>query len=444
MKNLSHVLWPLLVSVAACTTQSPAQQNPSWWSNWRGPEGTAIARSGNPPTEWSEDRNIRWKVPIPGFASSSPIIWGNQVFLTTAIDTEREGPPRNDTSGSFARFGSTKAPTTVHQFVVIAVDRVNGRTLWSTRVAEEVPHEGGHRTATQASNSPITDGDRIYAFFGSRGLYCLDMEGEILWTKQFGKMRTFREFGEGSSPALHGDTLVVLWDHEDESFLLALDKRTGEELWRTPRDEGTTWAAPTIAPVGEGHQVIVPATNASRGYDLATGEQVWSLSGMSTTAIPTPIHVDGVVYLMSGFRSSSLQAVRLDGAKGDLAGSESVLWNHTRNTSYVPNALVYDSLVYFLRLNSGVLSCLDARTGDVHYESQRLNMRSIYSSPVGAAGRVYLTSRTGVTKVLALGPQYKELATNELDDGFDATAAIAGDEIYLRGNTHLYCIAEQK
>ena len=437
-----HALWPIVLTTLAGTARISAQEGPVWWSNWRGPDGTSIAPSGNPPTEWSEDKNIRWKVPIPGLASSSPVVWEDRIYLTTAIDTGQEGPPREDTSGAFVRYGSTKAPGTVYEFVVLAVDRADGGTLWSTKVAEAVPHEGGHRTATQASNSPVTDGEHIYAFFGSRGLYCLDAEGKVVWSKQFGQMRTFREFGEGSSPALHGDTLVVLWDHEDQSFILALDKRTGEELWRTEREEGTTWSGPLIVPVGDRHQVVIPATNASRSYDLETGKLVWSLSGMSTTAIPMPIHADGVVYLMSGFRSSNLQAVRLEGAKGDLAGSDNLLWSHTRNTSYVPNALVYDDLVYFLRLNSGILSCLDARSGEVHYEAQRLDMRSIYSSPVGVAGRIYLTSRSGVTKVFAVGTEYEELATNQLDDGFDATAAIAGDELYLRGFANLYCIAE--
>ena len=437
-------LLPLLLPGLAQAQSQVSQDEEVWWSNWRGPDGTGVAPTGNPPIEWSEEDNIRWKVPIPGRGSSSPIVWGDRIYLTTAIDTEAVPEGMVQTPTDFARYGTTAAPITVHQFVVFAVDRKDGSTVWRTTVAEAVPHEGGHRTASQASLSPITDGERIYAYFGSRGLYCLDTDGEVLWSKDFGLMRSFREFGEGSSPALYGDALVVNWDHEDDSFIAAFDKRTGEELWRTPRDEGTSWATPLIAPVGDGHQVIIAATSASRSYDLESGELLWTLAGMSTTPIPSPIHVDGVAYLMSGFRSSNLQAVRLAGARGDLAQSDNLIWSHQRNTSYVPSPLIYGDYVYFLRLNSGVLSCLDAKTGKVYYEGQRLGMRSIYSSPVGVAGRVYLTSRSGVTKVFKLGPTFEEIATSQLDDGFDATAAIVGDEIYLRGMESLYCISETK
>ena len=270
------------------------------------------------------------------------------------------------------------------------------------------------------------------------------MDGEIQWSKNFGRMRTKLGFGEGSSPALHGDTLVMNWDHDDESFIAAFDKRTGEELWRTPRDETTSWSTPLVAPVDGGHQVIVTATSLTRSYDLETGELLWTLRGMTPNSIPSPSYVDGIAYLMSGFRGYSLQAVRLAGAQGELSNSRNIVWRHQRGTSYVPSALLYDDLIYFLRDNSGVLSCLDRRTGEVQYEGQRLRgIRTIYSSPVGASGRIYITSREGVTKVVKAGADFEEIATNQLDDGFDGTAAIVGDEIYLRGQEYLYCIAER-
>ena len=269
------------------------------------------------------------------------------------------------------------------------------------------------------------------------------MEGEVKWSKNLGEMRTRRGFGEGSSPALHGDTLVVNWDHEGDSFIFALDKRSGDELWRTARDEVTSWGTPLVVSVDEKPQVVITGTEASRSYDLASGKLVWSCTGMTTNCIPSPVMANGVIYLMSGFRGASLQAIQLDGASGELDDSESLLWTHSRNTSYTPSPLLYDGLIYFLRGNSGTLSCVDAASGEVLYEGQQLgNIRSVYSSPVAADGRVYVTSREGETVVFAHGLEFEELAVNELDDDVDSSPAIVGDEIYMRGSDHLYCIAK--
>lgn len=435
----------LLVSGAARAVPQDAAPEDAGWTRWRGPLGTGVAPGANPPVEWSEEENIRWKVAIPGLGASSPIVWRNRIYLTTAVKTEKTGaeerPAQPRRGGGFM---NRARPTKIHQFLVLAFDRRNGAVVWRTEVKEAVPHEAGHQTATQASNSPLTDGEHIYAYFGSRGLYCLDAQGKIKWSKTFGLMRTAMGFGEGSSPALYGNTLVVNWDQEGDSFVVALDKRNGEELWRKARDERTTWATPLVAEVDGRPQIVIPAPKLSRGYDLESGEQIWACGGMTANCIPSPVFGDGIVYLMSGFRGSSMQAIRLSGATGDIDFSDSYVWDHRRGTSYVPSALLYDGYLYFLRLNNGVLSCLDAKTGNVHYEGQRMaGMRTIYASPVGAAGRVYLTSRSGTTKVIKLGPEYEELATNELDDEFDASAAIVGDELFLRGRNNLYCIARQ-
>jgi outer membrane protein assembly factor BamB len=429
---------PLHLAITACllslctagaTRPAPLDDGPTaepqaWWGNWRGPLHTGVAPAGDPPVEWSEEKNVRWKVEIPGLGISSPIVWRDRIYLTTAVEVE----------------GREEGMT---EFVVLCLDRKDGRTLWSSVVEKLVPHERIHKTASQASNSPLTDGERIYAYFGSRGMHCLDMDGEILWSKDLGLMHTRREFGEGSSPALHGDTLVINWDHEADSFVIALDKNSGEELWSRERDEITSWATPLVVSVDGREQVIITGTGASRAYDLETGEVVWSCEGMTTNCIPSPVYADGVVYLMSGFRGAALQAVRLAGAKGEITGSDHVVWTHDRNTSYTPSALLYEGCYYFLRSNSGVLSCLDAATGEIHYEDVRLeDMRSIYASPVGAGGRVYITSREGVTKVIRHGPEFELLATSRLDDEIDASAAVVGDELYLRGRARLYCIAE--
>ena len=442
MKVLPSLVVPFVLCGLAVSQTDPGSE----WANWRGPDGTSVARASNPPSEWSEDNNIRWKVALPGVGTSSPVIWGDRIYVTTSIETDEDGTPPpfarvHDVDVSGRSYVSSAQPPTVYEFAVLAIDREDGAIVWQTTVKKTVPHEGGHADNSQSSGSPTTDGEHIYALFGSRGLYCLNMEGEVQWQKDFGLMQTHLGFGEGMSPVLHGDRLIIVWDHEQDSFIAAFDKKSGAELWRTPRDEQTSWATPAIAPANGKLQVVTAGTASSRAYDLETGELIWTLAGLGINTIPSPTYVDGIVYLMTGFDVSMLQAVRLEGAKGDLSASENLLWFHARNTSYAPSPLVYGDFIYFLRSNSGILSCLDRETGKVHYEGQRMRMRTVYSSPVGAAGRVYLTSREGVTKVISLGPEYDEIATNQLDDVFNASAAIVGDQIFLRGVENLYCIA---
>jgi len=429
-----------IVKAKAKTNQDQAAE----WNTWRGPDGMAVARHGSPPTEWSEDKNILWKTRIPGDASSSPVVWKDRIYVTTAIQTDAEGdePAREERGRRRGGFGSRR-PTRVHEFAVVAVNRTSGKIIWQKTVKKTVPHEGAHNTASQASASPLTDGKHIYAFFGSRGLHCLDIGGNVKWSKDLGRMEIAMQFGEGASPALHGDTLVINWDHQGASWIAAFRKTDGKEIWRKPRDERTSWSTPIVVPVDGRHQVIVSATGASRGYDLETGEVIWSCSGMTGNCIPTPIHVDGVVYLMSGFMSSALQAVKLSGAKGDITDSDHVLWQRKRGCSYTPSGLVYDGYVYCLSSNYGRLSCLDAKTGKFHYSRKRLRgLRTVYSSPVGAAGHVYFSGRKGRTKVVKLGKEFEVVGDNKLDDTIDASPAIVGDRIYMRGRKNLYCIGE--
>jgi len=457
MKPIHAVLFSLtpflLLADVSSAQEAKVPAKGSSWMQWRGPDGTGTA-PGTPPTEWSEDKNIKWKVDLPGVGNSTPIVWKGRIYLTTAITTDKDGPRpaagqreqerrRRQGGRRRGRRGRSRGPAKVHKFVVMALDKGTGDVIWTKQVKEVAPREAGRPSGSLASNSPVTDGEHLYAYFGSRGLYCMDFAGNIKWSKQLGEMRTRGGFGEGSSPAVHGNTLVVTWDHEGDSFIVAFDKRTGDELWRKDRDEPTSWATPVVATVNGKPQVITSATNRTRAYDLANGDLVWSLAGMTANCIPTPIHRDGTVWLMSGYRGASLQAVDLANAKGEIDGSKSVLWNHGRDTSYVPSALLYGHNIYFLAGNNGVLSCLDAKTGKVHYARQRVRgLRTIYSSPVGAGGHVYLTSREGKTTVIENGPTYKEVASNQLDDVFDATMVIVDNEIFLRGRENLYCIAD--
>ncbi|NQU28907.1 MAG: PQQ-binding-like beta-propeller repeat protein, partial [Candidatus Marinimicrobia bacterium] len=251
-------------------------------------------------------------------------------------------------------------------------------------------------------------------------------------------------FGEGSSPVLFNDKIVVNWDHYGQSFIIALDKKTGQELWKVARDEKTSWATPLIVESNGQPQVITSATSQVRSYDLATGELLWESSGMTRNVIPTPVAANDIVYVMSGFRGNALQAINLSEAKGNIAGSKALVWTLDLDTPYTPSPLLYDDRLYFLKSNDGTLSCFNATTGEEYYSRQRLKgIGGVYASPVGVKKRIYIASLNGTTQVIKHDTQYEILAINTLEDSFSASPVVVGNELYLRGAKHLYCIAEK-
>lgn len=414
------------------------------WHHWRGPHNNGTAVNANPPTTWSEDKNVKWKVAIPGLGHATPIVWEDKIFIQTAIESAPPKPqPEPAPEDNQRRRRNRNRNLSTYKFEILCLDRSNGDVLWQKTLRETVPHEGMHNDSSFASNSPVTDGEFIYAYFGSRGLYCLDMMGNIKWEKDIGKMRKAGTFGEGSCPIVHGNTIVILQDHEDQSFITALDKRTGDEIWKILRDERTTWTSPIIVEHNGVSQIIVPATNRTRSYDLANGEVIWECSGMTRNVIPSPLYKDGHVYIISGFRGASLQAINLDLAKGDITGTEAVVWEYNRDTPYVPSPMLSGDIIYFLKGNNGILTAIDRNTGEVHYGPERVNgISGVYSSIAGAGDRVYIASRNGAVAVLKHGPTLEIIAKNELDDSFNASPVIVGSEIFLRGKENLYCIAE--
>ncbi len=439
------------VSLHAASAASAAKADDNW-PQWRGPLATGVAPDANPPTTWSETSNVKWKVKIPGEGSASPIVWDNMVFIEAAIPTgkkseAKDAAPEKENADSGAKRGGMGGdkPTEVYQFALLCIDRATGKTLWQKIAREELPHEGVRPgEGSFASASPLTDGKNVYAFFGSRGLYCYDMKGGLKWQKDFGKMRIKMAFGEGSSPALFGDTLVLTWDQEGGgSFIVALNKDTGEQLWKETRDEGTSWATPLIVKYDGKAQVITDASKKIRGYDLASGKVIWECGGLTANVIPSPVADDKTVYCMSGFRGNALMAIKL-GRTGDLTDTDAIAWRHDKSTPYVPSPLLYGDKLYFYAGNNSMLSCLDAKTGNPLMDAERLeSLKNVYASPVGAADRVYLAGRSGVTVVLKNSGKPEILATNKLEDGFDASPALAGKEIFLRGHNYLYCIAEK-
>ncbi len=445
-KVIAVFLFALMVPVGLALAES--SDAGKYWPQWRGPQATGVSPSGNPPLEWGEDRNVRWKVGIPGKGSATPIVWGDRIYLTSAVQTGEAAPPppppeEGQRSSGRRRRGPRGVQPSPQDFVVLALDRSDGQIVWQRTASQSTPHEGHHNDGTFASNSAVTDGEHVYAYFGSRGVFCYDLGGNLKWQKDLGNMRTRLGFGEGSSPALHGDSLIIPWDHEDQSFITVLDKRSGKEIWRDNRDEPTAWATPIVVEQGDKAQIITNATNRVRGYDLESGNLIWESSGMTTNTIPSPVYSDGMVFVTSGFRGNALQAIRLAEAKGDISGGGAIAWTYDRDTPYVPSPLLYGGQLYILKRNNGILTVFDARTGETHYGPQRLEgVRGVYASPVGAAGRVYITSREGTTIVIRQGKEFEVLATNTLEDGFDASMAIVGDTIYMRGNKYLYSIQE--
>jgi outer membrane protein assembly factor BamB len=431
----------LALSLAGGTAISEtSDQALLYWPQWRGPLSTGVAPQGNPPAVWSETKNIRWKTPLPGSGHSTPIIWGDYIFVTAAIPYGEKKPPNKPVDGAH----DNRPVTQASKFVVLAVNRRDGKILWQKTMRAELPHEDAHYTGTMASNSPVTDGKSLFAFFGSRGLYCLDFKGKKKWAKDLGKMRIKHAHGEGSSPALYGNAVIVNWDHKAQSFIAAFDKRTGKQLWRTKRPEVTSWATPIVVKVDGKPQVIVSGTRRMRGYSLADGKVIWQCAGLSANIVASPVSSDGVVYAGSSYVKQGMLAIRLSGAKGDITGSDHVIWSRRRNTPYVPSPLLYGRSLYFLHHYQPIMSRLDVKTGKDPEGPYRLGgIRNVYASPVGAANRVYITDRTGTTLVLTHDKKLKFLALNRLDESINASAAIVGGEIFLRGNRHLYCIAEQ-
>lgn len=473
--NTNRLITLLIGSVVAANL-APAGTADQNWGQWRGPLANGVSPTGNPPTEWSESKNVKWKFAVPGEGNATPIVWDNLVFVQTAVPaakkpeanldggirpqfaglSQQQTPP-NDSRvrprepgttpgaprrpGQPGRGGGGGPPTTAFQFTVMALDRTTGKVAWQKTLREEMPHEGHHGDGTFASASPITDGEHLFAYFGSRGLYAMDMKGNVKWQKDLGDMRTKNSFGEGSSPALHGNVLVVNWDHEGEDFIVAFDKNTGKELWKQRRDEDTSWTTPLIVQHGGQSQVIVNATKKARSYDLKTGKEIWSVGPLTANAIPSAVAGNGMVYSMAGFRGAALFAVKL-GEAGDLTGTSAIAWTRSKDTPYVPSPLLYDDRLYFFKGNEATLSILDAKTGNALVEAHRLEgPRGIYASPVGAAGRVYIVGRDGNALVLKHGDKVEVLAANKLNDRFDASPVVAGNQLFLRGKQSLYCIA---
>lgn len=413
------------------------------WPTWRGIDCMGISPDGDPPIKWSESENIKWKVPLTGDNSNStPIVWGDKLIFQSAVKTEKIGK-RTKAAKPSGRL-SGPAPKTLYKFNLVCVDRKTGKTQWEKTVVEMMPHQGHHVDHGFASFSPVTDGKYIWANYGSRGVYCYDMNGERIWGKKKPEMNS--PFGEGGSIAIAGKAVIVVADQVDGSKIYAYNKKTGDILWEKKRDEPEiTYATPLPVEVNGKDQVIVNAWNKICSYDPNNGDVIWECGGPQRNGIYSPVVKDGVVYCVTQVDTHTMQAIKL-GKTGDITGTDAIVWqNKNAGTPDIPSLLLYKNRLYSFSGFEEKISCYNPATGKAYFEKQRLNeMNKVYASPVATAGRIYCVGRNGVSYVLKASDKLEVLSINKLDDEIDCSPVVVGKELYLKGKKYLYCIAESK
>lgn len=412
------------------------------WPQWRGPTGMGVSAEKNLPSEWTATKNIKWKTPIAGRGHSSPIVWGKRIFVTTAIEGEVVAGAKAvkhvlEGDKEFLHPDSVGADRR-HKFKVICIDRDTGKVLWEQTAFEGTPYDNRHRKSSYAASTPATDGKLVYAFFGAEGLYAYDMKGKLAWKADLGKLGTVG-MGTGTSPIIYGNLVLMQCDEENggASFIVALDKKTGKQVWKTPRKVQVSWATPLLVRAGSRAELIASGTEAIIAYDPLTGKELWRHAGVSSHAIPSPVANSEMVYVSAGFPAKIAMAITLGGT-GDLA--EKVAWKYEKGTAYVPSPILYGDHLY-LTTDRGILTCLDAKTGAVKYEGGRVPIPATFTaSPVAVDGKLLLTSEDGDTFVVKAGPVHQIIGTNTVGEPVYASPAIADGRIFIRAEKNLYAI----
>jgi outer membrane protein assembly factor BamB len=414
------------------------------WAQWRGPGGQGVSDETALPIRWSATENVRWKTAIPGLGHSSPIVWGDRVFLTTAIEgpiVPGAGQIKHIIKGEEYLHPDSCCGDRSYTLKVVALDRDTGRIVWDRTAYEGTVYDRRHKLNTYASSTPITDGRRVYAYFEAEGLYAYDFSGALAWKTSLGKI-TKAGFGHGTSPVLHGDLLILLADQlEGEgSFIAAVHRDTGREVWRTPRTHRRSYATPVIVRTAGGvDEVIASGSESTVAYDPATGRERWRGPGVAGRAYPSPVVMNDLVIMSASVPERKIIAVRAGGT-GDITGTASVLWNHNRGTAYVVSPILYKGLVYVLT-DGGIITCLDAATGEIKYQGGRVPVPdTFFASPVAFDDTILLTSQTGDTYVVQAGPVHKVLHTNSIGEPVFASIAISQGRLFIRGARHLYAI----
>jgi outer membrane protein assembly factor BamB len=448
------LLLALLVG-GGVAAQRPAESRVPQWPSFRGPSASGVADEARLPDQWdpAKGSNVRWTVALPGLAHSSPIVWGDQLFLTSAISSRGDATFKPGLYGE----GTASEDRTVQRWVVQAIDRRTGKTQWQSTAYEGVPREKRHIKATYANATPATDGRYVVAFFGSQGLYAFDMRGALMWKKDLGVLDTGAydlpeyEWGTASSPIIYKDLVIVQCDTQNESFVLAASIKTGDTVWKTVRKELPSWGTPTVYPAQAGRpaELITNAANYIRGYDPDTGAERWRLGGSSKITAPTPVVSRDAIIVASGRAPERPIFAIKPGASGDITladghrSNRHVLWSKTGRGSYMPTPLIYHGLVYVLA-NQGLLDAYDLVTGEEIYRQRIPHEGSGFSaSPVAANGRLYLSSEDGDIFVVRAGRDFALLGRQRMGEPLMATPAIAGDAMYVRGEKHLFAIGKR-
>lgn len=444
-KSLSVTVVSLLAIVTAIYVAVSGHAASSNWSQWRGPDGTGISTETNLPTEWSAGKNIAWKTAIPGRGHSSPIVWGDRVFLTTDIEGETVAGAKavkHVIEGQDFLHPDSIGADRKHTFKVLCLDRASGRILWEQTAYQGTVYDDRHRKGSYASPTPATDGQNVYAWFGAEGdgLYCYDYAGKLLWKASVGKIASVG-MGPGTSPVIH-ENLVILQCDEDngeKSFIVAIDKATGKEAWRASRPVQASWATPIVVKSGSNAEIITSGNEWIISYNPRDGKEIWRMKGHGSNAIPTPLTGHGMVFVYAGYPVKKVFAIKL-GAKGDLTGSENLAWQYDKGTAYVPSSILYGDHLY-LMTDRGIITCLDAKTGKIVYEGGRIPVPATFTaSPVAADGRLLLTSEDGDTYVIRAGAKHEVIATNSIGEPVYASPAISDGMIFLRGEKNLYAV----
>lgn len=421
------------------------------WPQWRGPRGQGISEDPDLPSAWSATENVRWKTAIPGRGHSSPVVWGNRVFITTALEgpvVPGAGAVKHMKNGEEFLHPDSCCADRRQTLKVLAIDRDSGRIVWDFLAYEGTVHDARHSKNTYSSSTALTDGRRVYAFFEAEGLYALDFNGTLVWKTSLGKIAK-NGMGPGVSPILYEDLLILQCDSDegDQSFIAAVHRDTGKEVWRTPRRHRRSHATPVLVRTPKRVEVVASGEDATGeastvAYEAATGRELWSGPGLNgNRAIPSPVVMDDIVVVSSGYPGKMTVAFRA-GAAGNVAGTPAMLWKYPKSGAYVPSPIIYRGLVY-LTTDKGILTSLDVRTGAVHYEGGRVPVpATFFASPVAFGGRIFLTSEDGETYVIQAGPVHQVLRTNSLGERVYASLALSQGHVFIRGEKHLYAIRQ--
>jgi outer membrane protein assembly factor BamB len=444
-----------LIAAAGCialTAPTLRADESVHWPSFRGPMARGVSDGRPPPTQWNVDtnENIKWKTQIPGLGLSSPVIWGDRLFITTAVRARGAQPLKVGLYGDI----SSVDDDSPHEWQVVCLDKKSGKVLWKRTACEGVPKIKRHTKASHANSTPATDGKHVVAFFGSEGLYCYDVDGKPMWSRDLGVLDSGyyvvpeAQWGFGSSPVIYQDKVIIQCDVEKGSFVAALNLSDGSDVWMTQRREVPTWGTPTVLPGPAGAQVICNGYKHIGGYDLATGEEVWKLRGGGDIPVPTPIVAHDLIFITNGHgEANPVYAIRTTAkgriklAKGE-SSNEHIAYRLDRRGTYMQTPIVYGDLLYCCRDN-GVLSCFEAKTGKEVYQKRLGSGRSGFTaSPVAADGWLYFTGEEGDVYVVKAGPQFEVAATNRLGELCMATPAISDGVLYFRTQNNVIAVGQ--